>query len=72
MGMSADARKYYLSEDSHRHVAAVAVVAGNVFSRVLLANLFIPIQRQPVPMRLFGSESEAFAWLLQMKARQKM
>jgi hypothetical protein len=69
MGMAADARKYYLSEESHRHVVAVAVVAGNMFSRVL-ANLFIPIQRQPVPMRLFGTEREAFAWLLQMTAGQ--
>ena len=68
--MTGEAQKYYLSAESHRHCIAVAIAAGNVLSRVL-ANLFIPIQRQPVPMRLFGTEAEALAWLHQMKAGPK-
>ena len=60
--IAADARKYYLSEESSRTVSAVAIVAGNMLSRVV-ANLLIPVQRQPVPMQLFATEAEAFAWL---------
>jgi hypothetical protein len=67
--MAADAQKYYLSAESHRHVLAAAIVAGNAFSRVI-ANLFIPIQRQPVPMKLFGGEEEALDWLRRMKTAQ--
>jgi hypothetical protein len=68
--MTSEAQKYYLSAESHRHCVAVAIVAISAFSRVL-ANLFIPIQRQPVPMRLFATEAEALAWLHQMKAGSK-
>jgi hypothetical protein len=68
--IAADARKYYLSEESSRHVSAVAIVAGNVLSRVI-ANLLIPVQRQPVPMQLFATEREALEWLRWSKVGRK-
>jgi len=48
----------------------VAIVAGNILSRVI-ANLFIPAQRQPVPMKLLGSEEEAIEWLQKAAKRSK-
>jgi hypothetical protein len=66
--IAADARKYYLS--SAQHFLAAAIVADNVLSRVM-ANLFIPVQRLPIPMKLFATEEEALAWLRLAKASAK-
>jgi hypothetical protein len=60
--LAPEARKYYVSAESARHVTAVAVVADSVLGRIV-ANLTIPRLKQPVPMKLFANEAEALAWL---------
>jgi hypothetical protein len=66
--MAENARKYYLS--SHQHLIAAAMLASDTFSRVL-ANLLIPFQGAPVPMKLFATEDAAIAWLHKMANASK-
>ena len=66
--MEEKARKYYLS--SAQHLLAAAMLASDMFSRVL-ANLLIPFQGAPVPMKLFATEEGAIAWLHKNMAAAK-
>ncbi len=62
--LTPDASRYYIGAESARNVRAVAIVADSVLGRVV-ANLMIPRQNQPVPMRLFATREEALEWLRQ-------
>ncbi|MDI6909567.1 STAS/SEC14 domain-containing protein [Nocardioides sp.] len=55
-----DAREYFI--DQNPHYRAVALVARNAPAR-MLANFFLGLKRGEIPVRMFGSEAEAIAWL---------
>lgn len=55
-----DAREYFI--DQNPHYRAVALVADNAPAR-MLANFFLGLKRGENPVRMFGSESDAIAWL---------
>ena len=55
-----DAREYFI--DQNPHYRAVALVADNAPAR-MLANFFLGLKRGENPVRMFGSEADAIAWL---------
>lgn len=54
------AREYFI--DQNPRYRAVALVADNAPAR-MLANFFLGLKRGEIPLRMFGSEAQAIAWL---------
>jgi hypothetical protein len=59
---SHEAREYYMSPDSKKNTAAMAIVTGSLLGRIV-GNLILGSNRTDVPVRLFSSEAAALAWL---------
>lgn len=60
--MNRDARVYYAGPESAKYISAVALVVGTPLSRAL-GNFFVGLNKPRMPLKLFGSDSEAAAWL---------
>ena len=54
------AREFFM--DLYTNYRAVALLASSAPAR-MLANVFLGLKRGPIPTRMFGSETEAVAWL---------
>ena len=54
------ARAYFLEDQAG--AAAMALLASSAVSR-MIANFFIGMQRQPMPVRMFTDRESAVAWL---------
>lgn len=61
-GISREARKFYASDDTARIVSAIALQVDSPISR-MIGNLFLGFNKPPAPVRLFGNNDEAIAWL---------
>jgi hypothetical protein len=57
-----ECRAYYMSDEGASAVSGVAVVTTSVLGRVV-GNLMIGMNKGRYPFRLFGSETQASAWL---------
>jgi hypothetical protein len=64
-----DAREYMASEGS-RLVTAGALVVSSPLTRAI-GNIFLMLNRPPVPTRLFNSEASAEAWLKEFIRTEK-
>lgn len=60
--ISREARVYYAGPEVAKVISAVALLVGSPLSRAI-GNFFIGFNRAAVPIRLFGSEADAVAWL---------
>jgi hypothetical protein len=56
------ARAWYASPNTGKHVCAVALLVGSPLSRII-GNFFMGLNKPPFPVRIFGDEAEALAWL---------
>ena len=65
--MTAEARKYPITEQKLRYTLAQAVVVHSM-STLLLANFYVRMKRFPFPYKVFRSREKAIVWL----RRQKM
>jgi len=63
-----ESRDYFSSEKGRRGIAAVALLAGSVFTS-FIGNFFLKISydKPTFPTRLFTEESTALKWLEQFK-----
>lgn len=61
-GIERAARVYYATGGGRRVATAVALLIGSPVSRVI-ANFLISLNRLPIRIQLFTSETEARAWL---------
>ena len=59
---SAEARAYMAGPEGLKVSQAVGLLIGSPVSRVL-GNLYLRLNKPPIPTRLFTSEEEALAWL---------
>jgi hypothetical protein len=59
---SAGARAYMAGPEGLKVAQAVALLMGSPVSRVL-GNLYLGLNKPPIPTRLFTSEDEAQVWL---------
>lgn len=62
LGATRETRAYYSSEENLAVTRALALLVGSRLTRTM-ANLFISVNRPPIPTRLFTSEDDAVAWL---------
>ena len=60
--MSRAARVLYSGPKAAEYTSACALLIGSAVSR-MIGNFFLGLNRNPMPTRLFTSESEAIAWL---------
>ena len=58
-----DAREYFMSDDVARRLSAVALLVGSPVSR-MIGNFFLRIGDHRIPTRIFTTDAEAAAWLL--------
>jgi hypothetical protein len=56
------ARAYYASPETGKHVCAVALLVDSPLSRII-GNFFMGLNKPPFPVKVFGDEAEALAWL---------
>jgi hypothetical protein len=59
--MDREAREYFANEGA-KLLSARAIITGNVFTRTI-AEVFMMINRPPIPTRLFSEYPEAKQWL---------
>lgn len=59
-----EARLYFVSDEASKRYSAVAILVSSPVSRVIGA-FFLRLTEHRAPTRLFSSESEAVAWLLE-------
>ena len=60
--VSKESRSIYSSEDTGRCLSAAALLIGNPVSRII-GNFYLGINKTIMPVKLFNSEEDAFAWL---------
>jgi hypothetical protein len=61
VSLSKDAREYLASEGS-RQITAGALLVSSPLTRTL-GNIFLMLNRPPVPTRIFNNEAAAITWL---------
>jgi hypothetical protein len=69
VSLSKDAREYMASEGS-RLIIAGALIVSSPLTRTI-SNIFLMLNRPPVPVRLFNSETAALAWLREFNGAEK-
>ena len=60
--MGKEARELFASKESAENQLAKAIVI-NSLAQKLMANFFIRFNKPPEPVKVFGKEEEALAWL---------
>ena len=60
--VSAETRKYLSTPESFYLISVAAIIVNNVFQETI-GNIFIYLNKRPVPLRIFKSEYEAIKWL---------
>jgi hypothetical protein len=63
--MTRDARAFYAGPESAQLMTAVGILVDSFLSRAM-GNFFMGINKPLMPTRLFSSEAEALAWLLEL------
>ena len=66
MSQDKESREYNSSPDVLQHCSAIAFLSDSL-AKKLLANFFISINRDKIPMKFFKTEEEAYKWLSQFK-----
>ena len=64
--ISKEARAHYASADVSAYSLAQALITKSPISRVI-GNFFLGLNKPPHPVRLFTSESDALAWLKEIR-----
>jgi hypothetical protein len=64
------ARKFLAGKEVKEKTIARAIVQGSSIKKVLV-NFFTELNKPEVPTRMFTDYDEAYAWLLEMKAKTK-
>lgn len=62
---SREAREYFVEPEIAARVSAVALLVASPVSK-MVGNFFLRLRHQPVPTRLFDSETDAEEWLLEL------
>ena len=62
-----EAKEYSKQEDVEDLSKAIALLTGDSFPSILVANTYIKIYKPNIPVKIFKSEEKARAWLLQHK-----
>lgn len=66
-GQSAESRKYFVSDPTHvSFITALVLLVNNPVAKVI-ANVYLGINKSPVPTRIFSSLEEGVNWLEQFK-----
>lgn len=60
--MERSVREYYASPEATALCSAIAMVVRSPVARII-GNLFLAMNRPPVPVRMFTDDAEAVAWL---------
>ena len=58
------AREYFVSEEATEGLSATAIIVKTAFSR-FLGNVFMQLNKSPMPVRIFSSMVQAEIWLQQ-------
>ena len=66
MNQDKESREFNASEEVTQYCSAIAFLSDSL-GKKLLANFFISMNRDKVPMKFFTSNEEAFKWLSQFK-----
>jgi hypothetical protein len=66
MNQDKESREFNASEEVTQFCSAIAFLSDSL-GKKLLANFFISMNRDKVPMKFFTSDEEAFKWLSQYK-----
>jgi len=66
MSQDKESREFNASEEVTQYCSAIAFLSDSL-GKKLLANFFISMNRDKIPMKFFNSEEEAFKWLSQFK-----
>ena len=69
-GASAEARKYFASQESISEVTAGALIVKSSFTE-WLGNFFFKISKPAIPKRIFQDHEKAKQWLNQYPARMR-
>lgn len=59
-----ECRQYFVGQEAEKVCEKVALWVSSPLSRII-ASFFLRLTSQPMPTRVFGSDEEAIAWLLQ-------
>ena len=65
-GATPDAREFGSSEEVIQTYAAIGILVGSVFNRIL-GSLFMKINKPPYPVKMFTKKEEAMEWLQKFK-----
>lgn len=66
MNQEKESRDYNSSPEVLQHCSAIAFLSDSLAKKIL-ANFFISLNRDKIPMKFFKTEEEAFKWLSQFK-----
>ena len=66
MSQEKESREFNGSEEVIQYCSAIAFISDSLAKKIL-ANFFISINKDKVPMKFFKTEEEAFKWLSQFK-----
>jgi hypothetical protein len=66
MNQDKESRDYNSSPEVLQHCSAIAFLSDSLAKKIL-ANFFISLNRDKIPMKFFKTEEEAFKWLSQFK-----
>lgn len=58
------AREYFVSQEATDGLSATAIVVRTAFSR-FLGNVFMQLNKSPMPVRIFSTQAKAEIWLTQ-------
>lgn len=59
-----EARKYFSGEDGVKGITTLAILIGS-YVTVTIANLFIKLNRPPMPTKVFNTKDQAMKWLME-------
>jgi hypothetical protein len=66
MSQEKESREFNGSDEVIQYCSAIAFISDSLAKKIL-ANFFISINKDKVPMKFFKTEEEAFKWLSQFK-----
>jgi len=70
MNQNKESREYNGSEEVIKYCSAIAFISETLAKKIL-ANFFISLFKEKVPMRFFSNQDDAIKWLSQFPTKQK-